>query len=163
MSTWSIIFALIISFLPIAELRGGIPVAIAAGLNPWTAFLLCVIVNILAIFFVFFFLDKIHTWLLRYFWYQRSFNNFLKRIKHRKKKVEKNIESYGLLALAIFVAIPLPATGAWTGTLIAWLLGLKRRRASLAIALGVIIAGIIVTLAITGIIALFKIFLQSLL
>jgi uncharacterized membrane protein len=159
MSTWSIILALIISFLPIAELRGGIPVAIATGLAPWTAFLLCVIVNILAIPFVFFFLDKIHAWLLRYKSYKNGFDKFLKRIQHRKRKVEKNINRYGLLALALFVAIPLPGTGAWTGTLIAWLLGLKRRRAGLAIALGVVIAGVIVTLAVTGIVALFKIFL----
>jgi uncharacterized membrane protein len=156
---WNIILAIILSFLPIAELRGGIPLAIITGLNPWLAFILCTIANILVIFFVFFFLDKIHLWLLSYRWYDKSINKILEKAKKRSAKVQRSMDLYGLLALTIFVAIPLPGTGAWTGTLIAWLLKLNRKKAFLSIALGVIIAGIIVTLAVTGIVALFKVFL----
>jgi uncharacterized membrane protein len=64
-----------------------------------------------------------------------------------------------MLALTIFVAIPLPGTGAWTGSLIAWLLKINRKKAFFAIALGTILAGVIVTLAVTGLVSLFKIFL----
>jgi len=159
MAWWNILLAIILSFLPFFELRGGIPLAILTGLDPWVAFVLCTFVNILAIFFVFFFLDKIHLWLLSYNWYKKSFNKFFEKAKKRSKHVKKKMDNWGMLALVLFVAIPLPGTGAWTGSLIAWILKLNRRKAFFAIALGVIIAGIIVTLAVTGIVALFKIFI----
>ena len=159
MSWWNILLAVLLSFLPVFELRGGIPLAILTGLSPFLAFLLCTFVNILAILFVFFFLDKIHLWLLSYNWYKRSVNVFFEKAKKRSEIVRKNIDNWGMLALTIFVAIPLPGTGAWTGSLIAWLLKINRKKAFFAIALGTILAGVIVTLAVTGLVSLFKIFL----
>jgi uncharacterized membrane protein len=159
MAWWNIIVAVVLSFLPIAELRGGIPLAILTGVDPWIAFILCTLVNILAIFFVFFFLDKIHLWLLSYRWYKKSINLFFEKAKKRSKNVKKGIDTWGMIALTIFVAVPLPGTGAWTGSLIAWLLKINRKKEFYAIALGVLIAGIIVTLAITGIVSLFKVFI----
>lgn len=146
----------IISFLPISELRGAIPTGILVfNMNIWTVFIISIIANILVIPFVFFFLDTIHSLLLKWTFYNRTFVKFLIRIQHRKEKVEKNYETYGIIALAIFVAIPLPATGAWTGTLIAWLLKLKRWRSFFAISLGVIIAAIVVLALTVGLKALF--------
>lgn len=68
------------------------------------------------------------------------------RIQKKAKKLEPQIDKYGYIALALFVAVPLPITGAWTGSLITWLLALNRKKSFAAIALGVLIAGIIVTL-----------------
>jgi uncharacterized membrane protein len=155
MVIWKIILSAILSFVPVVELRGGIPVAILSGLNPWYAFLLCVFINILITPFVFFFLDVVHKKLIKYKFYKKTINVILKRAEKRSRKLKKKINKYSFLALAIFVAIPLPGTGAWTGSIIAWLLKLNRRKSFLAISLGVIIAGILITLALTGIISLF--------
>ncbi|MCX6741939.1 MAG: small multi-drug export protein [Candidatus Pacearchaeota archaeon] len=156
---WKILLSCLLSILPLVELRGGIPLAILTGLNPWMAFLICVFVNILIIPLAFFFLDKIHVLFLKKKFYKKTVNGFFERAKKRSQKVQKRIDDYGMVALMLFVAVPLPGTGAWTGALLAWLLKLNRKKAFLAITLGVIIAGLIVTLAFTGLIALFKIFI----
>lgn len=150
---------MLLSLLPISELRGGLPYAIAHNINPITAFVFCVIANIIIIPIIFLFLDYLHGKLLKSHSYKKGFNLFLKKIRNRKEKIEKAYESYGIFALTIFVAIPLPFTGAWTGSIIAWLLNLKRWRSFFAIALGVIIAGIIVSLIVSGILTAFNFFL----
>jgi len=147
-----LLWAILLSLLPILELRGGIPFAISQGVDPLGALIFCVIANIIVVPIIFLFLDYLHKYLLKIRPYERTFNVFLKRLRKRKKKVEKNYQLYGFIALTLFVAIPLPITGAWTGTLIAWLLNLNKGKSFIAIALGVIIAGIIVTLIATGVI-----------
>lgn len=137
---------ILLSLAPVSELRGGIPFAIFHGINIWAAFVFCVIANIIVIPVLFLFLDCLHHRLIKYTFYKKTFDVFLGRIRKRKIKVEKNYETWGILALTIFVACPLPITGVWTGTIIAWLLGLKRGKSYLAIILGAIIAGLIVTL-----------------
>jgi uncharacterized membrane protein len=134
------------SLAPISELRGGLPLAIAKGV-PWPlAFAACAAANIVIIPLIFLFLDYLHSKLLKRALYRRTFNSFLKKIRKRKENVERAVESYGMIALMLFVAIPLPATGAWTGSIIAWLLNLHKGKSFTAIAAGVLIAGIIVTL-----------------
>jgi uncharacterized membrane protein len=76
-------------------------------------------------------------------WYSKFFNHF---IESARNKLRKNIERWGWFGIAVFVAIPLPVTGAWTGTLGAWVLGLSRKHTMAAVTLGVIAAGAIVTL-----------------
>lgn len=139
----TILQIILLSIVPISELRGGIPLAIASGLNPLSAFLICTLTNILIVPFVFLFLSTINLLLLKIDFYSRFFNNTVERAR---KKVHKSIEKYGYLGLMIFVAIPLPFTGAYTGTLGAWALGMNKKKAFVSIALGVIIAGIIVTI-----------------
>ncbi|MCX8194286.1 MAG: small multi-drug export protein [Candidatus Pacearchaeota archaeon] len=143
--------SMLLSLLPIVELRGGIPYAISNGISPLVALILCTFANIFVTPICFFFLDNLHKLLLKIKIYKKNFNLYIKSIRKRKEKVEKNYQTYGIFALTIFVAIPLPITGAWTGALVAWLLGFKRTRSFFAISLGVIIAGIIVTLITTGI------------
>lgn len=138
--------SILLSLLPVAELRGGIPYAISSGIDPVIAFIFCTLANILITPICFLFLDTLHKLFLKIKIYKKSFNFYVNSIRKRKEKVERAYETYGMIALTIFVAIPLPVTGAWTGTLIAWLIGLKRIRSFLAISLGIIIAGIIVTL-----------------
>ncbi|MCL6500523.1 MAG: small multi-drug export protein [Candidatus Pacearchaeota archaeon] len=141
-----LLWAMLLSLLPISELRGGIPYAIASGIDPMSAFVFCFLANILIIIPLFLFLDFIHENLLRLKVYKKGFDFYTKNIRKRKERVEKAYQTYGIIALSIFVALPLPFTGAWTGTVIAWLLNLKRTKSFFAISLGVLIAGIIVTL-----------------
>jgi uncharacterized membrane protein len=134
---------ILLSIIPISELRGGIPLAIASGFNPISAFLICTLANIVIIPIVFLFLNTINVLLLKIPPYSTFFH---KTIERSRKKIHNSIEKYGYLGLAIFVAIPLPFTGAYTGVLGAWALGMDKRKAFASIALGVIVAGIIVTL-----------------
>jgi|SRR3989344_5149018 len=143
MISYSIINTIIISFLPIFELRGGIPYGLANHLSLPLVFTISVITNILISPFLFWFLNKINPLLLNIKWYNHFYNKYL---ENARKKTRDKIEKYGYLGLLIFVAIPLPMTGAYTGTLGAWALGMERKRAMLYISLGVIIAGLIVAL-----------------
>ena len=144
-----LLYAILISMLPFGELRIGIPLAAATGINLLSAFLLCTLANIVAIPLVFLFLDTLHILLMKMKWYERLF----KRVIHRvRKKVTKYVEKYGYVGLLLYVSIPLPVSGAWTGVLGAWLFGMDRKKSMIAIACGVIIAGVAVTLAMAGII-----------
>ena len=146
MSTFiSLINTIILSLLPISELRGGIPYGVASGLSFQLVFIVSVLANIAVIPLVFLFLDKINSLLLGIQWYNRFFYKNLARAQH---KIHKSVEKYGYLGLMIFVAIPLPVTGAYTGALGAWALGMDKKKAFYYISLGVIIAGVIVSLAV---------------
>ncbi len=135
---------IILSLLPITELRGGIPVAVASGVGWLPAFITCVVANILVIFPVFFFLDHIHSYLMRIKIYETFFTMYLDRAR---KKVEAQLAKYTweYWVLFLFVAIPLPSTGAYTGCLVAWFLEMDRKKSFITIALGVLVAGIVVT------------------
>jgi len=134
---------ILVSIAPIVELRGGIPLAIASGISPISAFLICTIANIVIIPIIFLFLATINLLLLKIPGYSTFFHRTIER---SRKKIHNSIEKYGYLGLAIFVSIPLPFTGAYTGVLGAWALGMNKTKSFASIALGVIIAGIIVTL-----------------
>ena len=144
-----IFWSIFLSILPIAELRGGIPYAIANDLNPLLTFFICVGANILVFPIVFFFLEFLHPLFLKIDLYKRLFDKFI--IKTRVK-VGNKIEKYGFWGLMIFVMIPLPVTGAYSGSFAAWLFNIPKKKAFLAVSLGVIMAGIIVTtIVLTGI------------
>ena len=135
---------IILSVLPISELRGGIPVAVASGVGLLPAFLSCVLANILVIVPVFFFLDYIHTYLMKISLYNKLFTLYLERVR---KRVEAKFaqQTWEYFVLFLFVAIPFPSTGAYTGCLIAWFFEMERKRSFLTIASGVVVAGIVVT------------------
>jgi len=155
-----LLLGIILSVLPVIELRGGLPVAldyaIKSNFPVWLAFLTVMIANIFVIFLILIFLDFLHESFLKFKIYRRTFNFFLERARKKAEKVEKNMKVSGYLALTLFVAVPLPITGAWTGTLIAWILGLDRKKSIISISLGVLIAGIIVLLAYFGILNLIR-------
>jgi len=145
---------LLISMLPVGELRVGIPVGVAVYHLPvWSSFLWSLIGNLIPIVFIILLLDVfVSRFLIKKF---RIFNKIFTWLFERtRKRYSKNIERWKDLALMIFVAIPLPGTGAWTGALIAYAFGIPIRRAFPMIALGVLIAGIIVSLVTLGIINL---------
>ncbi len=155
-----LILGLLLTILPVTELRIGLPIvldyAIKSGLSVWPFFLLVLLANILIIFFIFFFLDFIHVRLLNWKFYSRNFEKVLVRIQKKGHKLETKMRDIGFFALVLFVAVPLPGTGAWTGCLIAWLLDLDRKKSIFSIALGVIIAGILILLASLGLFSLFR-------
>jgi len=154
-----LILAIILSILPISELRGGLPVAIdyalKNNLSILPIFLLILSFNILVIFFIFFFLDFLHTKFMGFSAYRSAFGYLLKRTQKRADKIEKKMGGWGYFALTLFVAVPLPVTGAWTGCLVAWILGLERKKSILAIGFGVLIAGLIILAASYGVLNLF--------
>lgn len=137
-----ILKAIGISMLPIAELRGGIPYALINNINPFLAYILCCLANCIAFPIVYLFLGIFHKRLIKWSLYETLFNKFVTRTR---KKLEGTIEKWGFWGLMIFVMIPLPVTGAYTGSFAAWLFNIKKREAFLAITLGIFIAGIIVS------------------
>jgi len=136
------IYALILSILPIAELRGGIPVALLAGYPIWLSYISCVGVNFLVGPLVFLFLNTAHKFLYRVAIYNKLFDWFERRVR---SKTSRLIEKYGFWGVTLFVAIPLPVTGAYTGTTAAWLFKLDFKKSMLAVLVGVMIAGVVVT------------------
>jgi uncharacterized membrane protein len=133
---------LIIAALPIFELRGALPVAINLFHFPWYyALPLAIIGNLLPVPVILLFLDAISRCLSKVGFFDR----FLRWLFEQTRKRGGVVERYKRIGLALFVAIPLPFTGAWTGSLIAVLSGLKFKHAMLSIFIGILIAGIIVT------------------
>ena len=128
--------------MPISELRGGIPYALANDIHPLVAYFLCVGANAMAFPITMFFLEFLHPIFCKVNIYQKLFDKFVVRTRN---KLEKSIDRWGFWGLMIFVMIPLPVTGAYTGSFGAWLFNIKKKQSFLAITLGVVIAGIIVS------------------
>jgi uncharacterized membrane protein len=122
------------------------------------AFVLCVLTNWCVIPLWWLFLETVNHWFLRIGWYRRI---FYRRLEAARRRVHGHVEAYGYLGLALFVAIPLPVTGAYTGLLAAWSLGMERRKSWLSVALGVAVAGAVVTLAMTGVLKGFDLFVKN--
>lgn len=145
-----ILIGLLLTVSPIFELRAGLPIVIEYvvrnNLPVLPYFLLVLALNICVIFLIFVFFDFVHGALMKWKWYRKVIGRVLNRIQKKVGKVRANMNKWGYFALMIFVAVPLPGSGAWTGTMIAWIMGLDRLRSFAAIATGVIIAGLIVLL-----------------
>lgn len=144
------ILVFIISVLPILELRGGLLAASLLEVDPLVAYILSIIGNILPVPFILFFIKRIIDWL------RKSKLNFFKKIaKFLDEKVEKNkekIEKYGYLGLILFVGVPLPGTGAWTGCLLAAVLDMDRKKSFACVVCGVLMASIIMMVLSYGIV-----------
>jgi uncharacterized membrane protein len=131
---------LLLTASPISELRGGIPLGISLGLDPWFTFFVAIVVNALIFFPVFFILRLFYDKLL---FRVPLFGRYLDGLRRRGKPV---VDKYGFWGLFLFVAVPLPFTGAYTGTILAWLLDVDWKKAFPAVGLGVLVAGAIVLL-----------------
>jgi len=145
MTADTLFWAAFLSLTPISELRGGIPYAVAQGMPLVPAALWCAAWNALAGPIAYVFLQTIHRLLYRWKGYASFFDRFVERARD---KVKPSVDRYGFLGLALFVGIPLPFTGAWTGVLGAWMLGITKKRAMLAILAGVLIAALIVSIVV---------------
>lgn len=141
------IIVFIISLMPILELRGGLIAAALLDLNPVESYIISIIGNILPVPFILWFINSILNWM-------RKGKKLSKIANWLDKKVEKHkgqIEKFGFWGLVLFVGIPLPGTGAWTGCLIASVLNMDRKKSFLAALLGIVMASIIMMVLSFGI------------
>ena len=132
----------LISMVPVIELRGAIPYALAQGLDPVAACILSIIGNMVPVPFILLFIRKIFAWMKKY----EKLGKLVTKLENRAAKKSEKVYKYELVGLCLLVASPLPGTGAWTGALVAALMDMQMKRALPTIFVGVVIAGIIVTL-----------------
>lgn len=138
------------ALIPWIELRGAIPVGLAMGYHPLPVLVVTVVANILVIVPTFVVLDLVYArWLV----HRPAVGRW---VDHLRARGAPYVERYGVLGLALWVAVPLPGPGVYSGSILAWVFALDRRRAMLSIAAGVLTAGVLVTLAASGIITLIK-------
>lgn len=141
------LFTIFVAMLPVVELRGAIPIGVAMGLDVRYSFFLALIGNLIPVPFIVLFIRRVLEWLSsKSKWLDRLINKKVEKTLKRSDLVYKST----LLGLMIFVAIPLPGTGAWTGALLAALLNLRLKNAFPAIAFGVLIAGILISVLTHG-------------
>ncbi|MBQ5749629.1 MAG: small multi-drug export protein, partial [Oscillospiraceae bacterium] len=145
----SLLLCALLSITPVSELRGAIPFGLSQDIPAVLLFLVCVCANLLPVPFILLFLRKVLTWMQgRKGWMENTANWLITRGESKSELYRK----YEQLGLFILVAIPLPGTGAWTGALVAGLLGLRIKKALPPIVLGVVAAGIVVLLVSQGVI-----------
>ena len=136
------------SMLPIIELRGSIPLGAACGIPWYLNYIISVIGNMLPVPFVLLLIKKILEWMKT----TKVFSKFALWLEARAEKSKGRLEKGVFIGLVLFVAIPIPGTGAWTGSLLAALAGIKFKKSILAILIGVLLAGVIMTLASYGVV-----------
>ena len=142
----------LISMVPILELRGAIPIAIGMGLPTVPAYIVCVLGNMLPVPFIYFFARKVLVWGSDKKHIGKLFAFFLTKCERAGQKLTQAAGRGGLfIALLLFVGIPIPGTGAWTGTLGASFLNMGIKSTALSVSLGVVLAGIIMAVASTGV------------
>jgi uncharacterized membrane protein len=144
---------LLVAMTPFFELRGSIPLALTVyNMHPWPAYLFSVVGNLIPVVFILWLLGAVSGFLSRR---SASFKRFFDWLFEKTRdRHERKFERWKSLALVIVVAIPLPFTGAWTGSLAAFVFGIPVRKAFPLISIGVLIAGVIVTLSTLGVIGI---------
>ena len=144
---------ILMAMVPVIELRGAIPFGVAAGITVQQALTCAIIGNLIPIPFILLFLRKVFLWMRKI---SPGFENLVEKLESRAKSKKGIVDKYEIIGLILLVAIPLPGTGAWTGALVATVLDIRMRRALPAITVGVIIAGILVSVVTYGGVAVFS-------
>ena len=139
-------WVLLISMIPVIELRGAIPVAIGLDIHPIAAYVICVAGNMLPVPFILLFIKPVFKVMKKI----PKINKIIYYLESKAMNKSSKVERFSFWGLAIFVGIPLPGTGAWTGALIASLLNMRLKHAILCTFIGVLAAGVVVTLISTG-------------
>ncbi len=147
---WCVFFC---SMIPIIELRGAVPMGAAFGLPWWQTFLISVAGNMLPVPFILLFIGAILRWMAGC--RVKFLNRFAGWLFRKAEKNREKVEKYAFWGLALFVGVPLPGTGAWTGSLVAAVIHLKFWKAFLSALLGVLAAGVVMTMLSYGIAAIF--------
>lgn len=135
------------SMVPVLELRGAIPVGVAGGLPVWAAMLIAIVGNLVPIPILIVFTRKVFDWLKN----KGVIGSLVDKLEAKAHAKSEIVQKYEWWGLCILVAIPLPGTGAWTGALVAAVLGMRLKKAMPAIIVGVLIAGMIVTMLTYGV------------
>lgn len=141
------------SMIPIIELRGAIPMGALLGLPWWQSYFLAVLGNMLPVPFILLLIRAVIAWMTKskVKFFNKIADFLLKRVEKRRDQIEK----YSFWGVCLFVAVPLPVTGAWTGSLVAAMIDMKFWKALLSCLLGVMIAGVVMTLISYGAVAVF--------
>ena len=144
----NILMTFLISMVPVIELRGAIPAAVLAGLDIRVALIVAIVGNLVPVPFIIVFIRKIFKWLRQK---SRWLGDMVRRMEEKADAKKAQVLRYEFWGLLLLVAIPLPGTGAWTGARVAAMLDMQLKRAFPAIAAGVVVAGLIVTIATYGV------------
>lgn len=148
-----ILILVLLTFIPALELRLSIPYGIYfLGIPASVVIPVCIISNIILGIVIYFLLEKIVNFFLRFNWFSKT---YFATIERARKKIKKYVDRYGILGVALFIGIPLPGSGSYTGALGSYILGIKFRHFIIANLIGVIIAGTLVSLATLGTISIF--------
>ncbi|MBQ7412142.1 MAG: small multi-drug export protein [Clostridia bacterium] len=147
---WCVFFC---SMIPIIELRGAIPMGAVMGMPWWQSYIISVIGNMLPVPFILLLIKGVIKWMSasRVKFFNKIANFLLRKVEKKRAQIEK----YSFWGVCLFVAVPLPVTGAWTGSLVAAMIDMKWWKAFLSCLLGVMISGVIMTLISYGIAAIF--------
>ena len=145
---WCVFFC---SMIPIIELRGAIPLGAALGLPWWQSYLISIVGNFIPVPFILLFINAILRWMSKS--RVKFFNKVANWLYEKAEKNRERIEKYAFWGVAAFVAIPLPATGAWTGSLVAAVFNMKFWKSVLSAIIGILIAGVIMTVISYGVVA----------
>ena len=144
-------FTILVSMVPVVELRGGIPFGVARGLPVWAAYTAAIIGNILPVPFILVYIRRIFQWMRQR---MPRLNSLVDRLEKKAHLKGQRVTKYKYLGLLLFVAIPLPGTGAWTGALAAAFLDMPLRKALPSIFAGILIAGIAISFLTFGVASL---------
>ena len=147
-----ILLTFLVAMVPVVELRGAIPFGVVRGLNLWTAIIASMLGNLIPVPFIILFIRKIFAWMRAH---MPKLDGLVLRMEKKAEKNRAAVEKYAFFGLFILVSIPLPGTGAWTGALVAAMMEIRLKRAFPAIAIGVAIAGVIVSVITYGAQAIF--------
>ena len=152
-----ILFCFLVSMVPLIELRAGVPIAVGMGLPYLPALLICVIGNMLPVPIIYLFARKVLEWGKDKKYIGKFFTYCIEKGERGGEKLKAKAGKNGLfVALMLFVGIPLPGTGAWTGTLAASFLNMGFKETTKAVILGVILAGLIMLVASTGVFSVLR-------
>ena len=144
----SFFWVLLLSMVPVLELRAAIPVGYSLGLAPWECALAAIIGNLIPVPFIILFIRKVFDFLRKHW---PRMGQVVDRMEQKAENKKPLVQKYAIWGLVLLVAIPLPGTGAWTGALVAAMLDIRLKRAVPCILLGVIIAAVVVTMLSYGV------------
>lgn len=146
------VMTMLVSMVPVVELRGGIPYGVAVGLPVWLAYIAAVIGNLIPVPFIVVYIRRVFKWIRQHL---PRLNRLIDKLETKAHLKGSTMLKYQYLGLAIFIAIPLPGTGAWTGALAAAFLDMRLKKAFPAAALGVVVAGFLISVLTYGVASLF--------
>ncbi len=147
--TGKLLATFLISMVPVIELRGALPIGVGMGLSPVTALIVSIVGNMVPVPFIIIFIRRILNWMHRF----EKFDRIATKMEEKAAKGGEKIVKYEMFGLFLLVAVPLPGTGAWTGSLVAAFFNLRLRNAVPVIFAGVVAAGIVVFLVTYGVVA----------
>ena len=147
-----IVYVFLCSMVPIIELRGAIPMGAAFDIPFYINYIICVIGNMIPVPFILLFIRHILHWMKK----TPKLDKIATWVENKAEKNKDKVLKYATFGLYVFVAVPLPGTGAWTGALVAAMLDMRMKKSIPAILFGVMTAGVIMTLASYGAIGFLK-------